>query len=74
MTIRVRILLGFAVPFLACLGLGMLALQQTSQLSGVITRFGGEWLPHVSVLGDIRGEIFDYHRMLLRHVMANDPA
>ena len=74
MTIRVRILLGFAAPFLACLGLGLFALQQTSQLSAVIARFGGEWLPHVTVLGDVRAEIHQHHTYLLDHVIASNPA
>ena len=29
MTIRTRILIGFAVAFVACLGLGLFSLQQT---------------------------------------------
>ncbi len=73
MTIRVRILIGFAVAFAACLGLGLFSLQQTRQLNAVVTRFGGEWLPHVTVLGDLRAEINDHYRFVLNHVIAADP-
>ena len=72
MTIRARILIGFAVAFVACLGLGLFALQQTRLLNAVVTRFGSDWLPHVTVLGDLRAEINDHNRYLLRHVAADD--
>ena len=73
MTIRARILIGFAIAFAACLGLGAVALHQTSQLNGAITRIGGVSLPHVAVLGDLRAEINDHYRYVLRHVIADDP-
>ncbi len=72
MTIRTRILIGFAVAFVACLGLGLFSLQQTRQLNAVVVRFGGEWLPHVTVLGDLRAEINDHHRYVLHHVIVED--
>ena len=37
-----------------------------------MTRFGGEWLPHVTVLGDLRSEINDHHRYVLHHVIVED--
>ena len=72
MTIRVRILIGFAVAFAACLGLGLFSLQQTTQLHSVVARFGAEWLPHVTVLGDLRSEISDQRRHVFHHIIVND--
>ena len=72
MTIRARILIGFAVAFVACLGLGIFSLVQTQQLNAVVARLGGELLPHVTVLSDLRAEINDHHRYVLRHAIAND--
>jgi methyl-accepting chemotaxis protein len=72
MSIRARILIGFTVAFVACLGLGVFSLQQTRQFNAVVTRFGAEWLPHVSVLGDLRAVISDHHRYLLRHTIMDD--
>ncbi len=73
MTIRSRILIGFAVAFAACLALGLFSLQQTRQLHSVVARFGSEWLPHVTVLGDLRTEINDHRRRVLHHVILTAP-
>lgn len=72
MTIRTRIIIGFVVSLAACLVLGAVAMQQTSQLSAVVTRFGGEWLPHVTVIGDLRAEINEQRSDVLRHVISGD--
>ncbi|CAH2604960.1 HAMP domain-containing protein [Rhodovastum atsumiense] len=73
MTLRTRILFGFAVAFLACLGLGLISLYQTHRLNAVAARFGAELLPHVSVLADLRAEVNEHNRILLRHVIADTP-
>ena len=73
MTIRARILIGFAVAFAACLALGLFSLQQTRQLNAVVAKFGSQWLPHVTVLGDLRAVITDHRRYVLRHALTADP-
>jgi methyl-accepting chemotaxis protein len=72
MTLRTRILLGFAVAFFSCLGLGLISLYQTHRLNAVAARFGAELLPHVSVLADLRAEVNEHNRLLLRHVVSDD--
>ena len=72
MTIRTRILIGYAVAFASCLALGLFSLRQTAALDAVVMRFGAEWLPHVTVLGDLRAEINDHRRYVLRHVIMDD--
>ena len=57
MSIRTRIMLGFAVAFLSCAVLGAVALHAATQLNAVVAHFGAAWLPHVTVLGDLRAEM-----------------
>ncbi|CAH2603176.1 HAMP domain-containing protein [Rhodovastum atsumiense] len=72
MTLRTRILIGFGTAFLACLGLGLVSLYQTHRLNDVAARFGAGLLPHVSVLADLRAELNEHNRLLLRHVITDD--
>jgi len=72
MSIRTRILLGFAVAFLACATLGAAALYEAQQLNATVTRFGTEWLPHVNMLGDLRSEVMEHRRIVLHHVLSDD--
>ena len=72
MSIRTRILLGFAVAFLACAALGAVALHAAGQLNAVVTRFGAAWLPHVTVLGDLRTAMMEHRRLVLQHVMSDE--
>ncbi|CAH2602748.1 HAMP domain-containing protein [Rhodovastum atsumiense] len=73
MTLRIRILAGFAAAFLACFVLGLISLHQTDRLNAVAARFGAELLPHVSVLADLRAEVNEHNRLLLRHVISTEP-
>ncbi len=72
MSIRTRILMGFAVAFLSCAALGGVALHAAGQLNAVVVRFGATWLPHVSVLGDLRVEIMEHRRIVLQHVLSDE--
>ena len=72
MSIRTRILMGFAVAFLSCAALGAVALHAASQLNGVVTRFGAAWLPHVTILGDLRAEMMEHRRLVLHHVLSDE--
>ena len=72
MSIRTRILLGFAVAFLSCAALGGVALHAAGQLNAVVAQFGAKWLPHVSVLGDLRAEIMEHRRIVLQHVLSDE--
>ena len=69
MSIRTRILMGFAVAFLSCVALGAVALHAANALNGVVGRFGAAWLPHVTVLGDLRAQMMEHRRVVLQHVL-----
>ncbi len=73
MSIRTRIMLGFAVAFLSCAVLGAVALHAATQLNAVVAHFGAAWLPHVTVLGDLRAEMMEHRRIVLQHVLSDEP-
>jgi len=72
--IRIRIMAGFGAVIAIVLTLGVFAYQEIGAIHRTSSQVGGDFLPSVDVAGQIHVNAEAVYRLLLQHVLTDDPA
>jgi methyl-accepting chemotaxis protein len=70
LTIRFKVIAGFALVLCCCVGLGLFALQRLDNLNAAATQVRNEWLPRVRLLGTVARAAEQFRALQGAHILA----